>query len=146
MEPVVAPRDTARSTEFVPSPVGKTRYCPPFTCRELENLQIEVKGVCLPHSSIGASCEVDEQCQGGSSCQDSVCECPDSHDVIDEQCVKRSSRPATTCPIPGQVSPSPLHHTVISLGPVRGPRDEECPILQPQPRRRLPSRLQLPVQ
>ena len=65
--------------------------------------QINVNGVCLDKVGPGELCELTEQCQGGSSCEDGVCECPTGQKVINGKCVGITGRPTTTCPIPGQV-------------------------------------------
>lgn len=65
--------------------------------------EVDVKGTCLPKVEINESCEADEQCQGGSTCDAGICTCPAGEEKLEGVCVKKmSSRKITTCPIAGQ--------------------------------------------
>ncbi|CAI2349048.1 unnamed protein product [Caenorhabditis sp. 36 PRJEB53466] len=65
--------------------------------------EIEVAGKCVVKTLIGEVCEHDEQCQGGSSCLETVCTCPEGEEAVEDVCMKKMSRPMSTCPIPGQI-------------------------------------------
>ena len=65
--------------------------------------EVEVAGKCVAKSLIGEACEADEQCQGGSSCLDATCTCPEGEEAVEDVCMKKMSRPMSTCPVPGQI-------------------------------------------
>ncbi|PAV76107.1 hypothetical protein WR25_21575 isoform B [Diploscapter pachys] len=75
-------------------------------CKPLcdEETEIEVKGQCFKKAVPGETCEMDEQCQNLSTCDTDtqLCVCPPEMDVVADHCVKKLSRPMSTCPIPGQ--------------------------------------------
>lgn len=88
-------------------------------CKPLcnEETEIEVKGQCFKKAVPGEACEMDEQCQHLSSCDTDtqLCVCPPEMDVVADHCVKKLSRPMSTCPIPGQVNQAVFssQHTII---------------------------------
>ncbi|KAI6235899.1 hypothetical protein M3Y95_00100300 [Aphelenchoides besseyi] len=58
-----------------------------------EEDEVRVGGVCLKRVKIGESCEDSAQCQGGSSCVDQSCQCPDGYEEVDGICTKKMMKP-----------------------------------------------------
>lgn len=70
---------------------------------ECSENEVEVKGECLVKSLAGEACEAEEQCQGGSLCVDLLCQCKEGEEIVGDICMKKASRPMSTCPVAGQV-------------------------------------------
>uniref|UniRef100_A0A1I7SU90 Kunitz/Bovine pancreatic trypsin inhibitor domain protein n=1 Tax=Bursaphelenchus xylophilus TaxID=6326 RepID=A0A1I7SU90_BURXY len=55
--------------------------------------ELRIRGVCLKRVRIGEGCEDSQQCQGGSSCVDNTCICPEGMEESDGVCIKKMKRP-----------------------------------------------------
>ena len=87
---------------------------------------MRVGGACLKRVRIGESCEDSAQCQGGSSCVENACVCPEGLEDVDGVCTKKVQKPKKSLEVSGeQASAQPSFCPVAEQVPYMEPRTKK---------------------